>query len=58
MKKSKESKKDDKEGLFIPAGLFIGLGLGFLFDQIVAGVMLGLGLGFLAMALLKNKNKK
>lgn len=47
---AKDDKKDDKRssaGLFIPAGLFLGMGFGFLFDQIVAGIFLGLGLGFL-----------
>ena len=42
-------KKEDTRGLFIPAGLFIGLGLGFLYNQIVAGVLLGLGAGFVGM---------
>lgn len=51
--KSKNKKKEDHSGLFIPAGLFIGLGLGFVFNQIVAGVLLGLGVGFLLMALVK-----
>lgn len=36
-------------GLAIPAGLFIGLGVGFLINNIVAGLFLGLGGGFLVM---------
>jgi len=36
-------------GLFIPAGLFIGMGFGFLIDKLVAGLFLGLGLGFVGM---------
>jgi hypothetical protein len=37
--------------LLIPAGIFIGMGIGFLFDQLVGGIFLGLGLGFLGMFL-------
>ena len=40
-------------GMFIPAGLFIGIGLGFLYNQIVAGTLLGLGIGFLLAGLFK-----
>ncbi len=36
-------------GVAIPAGLFIGMGVGFLVDNITAGIFLGLGGGFLAM---------
>ena len=46
-----EKKKDKLGGLFIPAGLFIGMGMGFLFNQLVAGMFLGLGLGFIGMIL-------
>ena len=41
--------KKDKRGisaLFIPAGLFIGMGIGFLTDQLVPGMYIGLGVGF------------
>jgi len=48
-------KKDDRSGLFIPAGLFIGMGVGFIIGQLVGGLMLGLGLGFLGMAITKMK---
>lgn len=47
----------DKTGYFVPAGLFIGLGIGFFVNQIVGGSLLGLGLGFLAMAILKSRTK-
>jgi len=33
----------------IPAGLFIGMGVGFLIGNITAGLFIGLGGGFLAM---------
>ena len=36
-------------GVAIPAGLFIGMGVGFLIDNITAGIFLGLGGGFLVM---------
>lgn len=36
-------------GVAIPAGVLIGLGVGFLIDNIVAGLFIGLGGGFLAM---------
>ena len=36
-------------GVAIPAGVLIGLGIGFLLDNIVAGLFLGLGGGFLVM---------
>lgn len=54
--KFKRFKKDkDNTGLFIPAGLFIGMGFGMIFNQIPGGLLLGLGIGFLAMAIVKNK---
>lgn len=38
------------EGLFVPAGLFVGLGIGFILNSIPGFLILGLGIGFLAMA--------
>ena len=48
---AKEDKKTKKSnaGLAIPAGIFIGMGIGFLFDNIPAGLFLGLGCGFLVL---------
>ena len=40
-------------GLAIPAGLFIGMGVGFVVDNITAGIFLGLGGGFLGMIILR-----
>lgn len=51
------SKKNDKNGLFIPAGLLLGIGLGFLFNQVVAGTLIGLGVGFLTMAIMGHCKK-
>lgn len=53
-KKEVKMKKSDRGGLFIPAGLFLGMGIGFATGQLVAGICIGMGLGFLAMALSKN----
>ncbi len=47
----KKQTKDEYEGLFIPAGIFLGLGIGMIFDATGAGVILGLGVGFLGMAI-------
>jgi hypothetical protein len=58
-KKSTEKsirKRDDRAGLFIPAGLILGLGFGFLFKSIPAFLFLGLGAGFLLFALAKNRD--
>ena len=47
---SEETKKQwGITGVAIPAGLFIGMGIGFLINNITAGIFLGLGGGFLAM---------
>lgn len=57
--KKKEDKDKDLGGLFIPAGLFIGMGVGFFTYNFVAGMFLGLGTGFLLFALVNLlKNKK
>jgi hypothetical protein len=40
-------------GLFIPAGLFIGMGIGWALGYLVQGLFIGLGAGFLAMAIVR-----
>jgi hypothetical protein len=56
---SSQSEQPKKEkgvtGLAIPAGIFIGMGFGFLTDELVAGLFLGLGGGFLLMLLVRAK---
>jgi hypothetical protein len=49
------AKKSDKmsSGLFIPAGLFLGIGVGLILSQPGIGALIGLGLGFLTMAIVK-----
>lgn len=49
---------EDNSGLFIPAGLFLGMGVGFYIGELVAGLFFGLGLGFVAFAIVKNRNQK
>ena len=34
-------------GFFIPGGLFIGMGIGWALDYLIAGLFIGLGAGFL-----------
>ena len=46
--------KEDSAGLFIPAGLFLGFGLGFVYGNIPAGIFLGLGAGFTMFAVARN----
>ena len=50
MKKWKKNKRSD---LVMVAGLFIGIGIGYMADQLIGGFFLGLGLGFLGMVLIK-----
>ncbi|MFH1002614.1 MAG: hypothetical protein V1780_00525 [Chloroflexota bacterium] len=46
-------KKKEVIGFFIPAGLFLGMGIGWVFGSLVAGTLIGLGAGFLAMAIFR-----
>lgn len=52
-----EKKEKDSAGLFIPGGLLLGMGLGFLASNIAAGMFIGLGLGFIAFAIVANSKK-
>lgn len=40
-----------KNNFFIPAGIFLGLGIGMIFKEPAAGLLIGLGIGFLFSAL-------
>lgn len=53
VKKRKDVFEDS--GVMIPAGLLIGIGLGFLFKNIPAFTLIGLGAGFLAMWIFRKK---
>jgi len=51
---AEESKKDKRKGagaILIPAGLFIGMGIGWALGYLVQGMFIGLGVGFLAFAI-------
>ena len=49
----KTKKQKGLSGLAIPAGLFIGMGIGFAVDELVAGLFIGLGAGFLLMLIIR-----
>jgi hypothetical protein len=44
-----EKKQWSITGVAIPAGVLLGLGIGFLMDNIVPGILIGLGIGFFFM---------
>jgi predicted lipid-binding transport protein (Tim44 family) len=46
-------KKNSPSGAFVPAGLLIGMGVGFLTGNLLAGLFVGLGAGILVMALIE-----
>lgn len=49
----KDKKHEDPSTYFVPASLFIGLGLGFLTGHLLPGIFIGLGIGFLGMFISK-----
>ncbi|MEJ2126956.1 MAG: hypothetical protein P8X84_05570 [Candidatus Bathyarchaeota archaeon] len=50
-------KDRDIEGILIPGGLFIGLGIGIFLNQTAAGALVGLGIGFILYGLVKALKK-
>ncbi|MDD5417683.1 MAG: hypothetical protein PHW96_02225 [Candidatus Nanoarchaeia archaeon] len=60
MAKSENRQKQNENpgGLFIPAGVLLGLGFGFLFNNIAAGLFIGLGSGFVGFAVSEFAMKK
>lgn len=50
-KETKEEKIWKAGALFLPGGVLLGFGVGFLIDNIPAGMFGGLGLGFILFAL-------
>lgn len=46
-------KKNSASGVFVPAGLLMGMGFGFLADNLLAGLFIGLGAGLLVMAIVE-----
>lgn len=57
-KKNSKKEREDKGALFIPAGLFLGMGFGFLYNVLVEGLFIGLGIGFLLFAIVNTLTKK
>jgi len=56
---TEESKRRwESSGLFIPAGLFIGMGIGWALEYLVQGLLVGLGAGFLSMGIARLKSGK
>ncbi len=51
-------KKEDWTGLAIPAGLFIGMGIGMVSGYTAAGMFIGLGVGFLLTVALNFLRRK
>jgi hypothetical protein len=48
----RKERRKGAAGIFIPAGLFLGMGIGWAFGYLVQGLMIGLGAGFLAFAII------
>jgi hypothetical protein len=48
----KKEERKERGALFIPAGLFLGFGLGFLFNNLIPWMFIGLGVGFLIFAII------
>jgi hypothetical protein len=48
---SNQERRRKTAGLFIPAGLFIGMGVGWATDNFLPGMFIGLGTGFLVFAI-------
>jgi len=54
-----ETRKHGKvAGLFLVACMFIGLGVGIIFNWMPAALFIGMGVGFLIMAVWKYKNNE
>ncbi len=46
-----KKEKNRRGDIFIPAGLFLGFGIGFALKNIPAGIFVGFGVGFAAFAI-------
>ena len=55
MSNGPEERKRRREisGVFVPAGLLIGMGVGWLFGHLVPGLFIGLGAGLLLTAIMQ-----
>jgi hypothetical protein len=52
IKEPEKEKRKSAGGLFIPAGLFIGFGVGWSLGYPVQGLLVGLGIGILVFAVI------
>lgn len=52
--KEQRLERQGNAGVYVPAGIFIGMGIGFLTDHLVAGLFIGLGAGLAAMAIVSS----
>ena len=50
--KPEKNSRKKYSGVLIPAGLLIGLGVGFAIDNVVSSLFIGLGIGFLCFAII------
>ncbi len=46
-------RRTEVSGVLVPAGLLIGMGVGWLFGHLVEGLLIGLGAGLLLMAIMQ-----
>lgn len=56
--KGVRAKKSSPGALFIPAGFFLGFGIGFAVNNLPAGMFIGFGAGFLAWVIYEIFHKK
>jgi hypothetical protein len=48
---SNKEKRRKTAGIFVPAGLFVGMGIGWALGNFLPGMFIGLGAGFLGFAI-------
>jgi len=53
-----KTKKMDPVNFMMPGCMFIGIGIGFIFNAIPVGLMIGMGVGFLLTGFYKMYNSK
>lgn len=58
MEKEKNDLSSQSAYWFIPGGILLGMGIGFLVDNIPAGMFIGLGAGFVLLAITNIFKKK
>lgn len=55
--KKKENKFDAAGGVVFVGCMFIGMGLGFYYNQLPVGLFVGMGVGFLGMGIISLSKK-